>query len=211
MKRVALLFLLAVLPAAAQSFADGTAFGGSTVFSDGENPRANPARFDLLPMGWYAGLDFGDLKPRGEGVVSESVAQALASGGALRSALSQLASKPWAQREKVYGLARAWEGGVRFGYTHEDLRGTFAAVDPVAANATFDARQAVVDRLYAGAGSQAGRSALGFTVRLERVRYGDAAFALQPHGGQSPLPDPSKPLEGVGTPRSATVATLDAG
>ena len=211
MKRAALLLLLAALPASAQSFADGTTFGGSSVFSDGENPRANPARFDLLPMGWYLGADIGDLKPRGADLTAETVSQAEASGTGLHGALTRLASQPWAQRQKTYGLAWVWDGGIRFGYTREDLRGTFAVVNPAASNAVLDARDAVVDRLYAGAGSQAGRSALGFTVRLERVRFGEAAFALQPQGAQAPLTDPSKPLDGVGATRSATVATLDAG
>src|SRR6185312_4192467 len=65
MKRAVLLILLAAAPAAAQSFADGTPFGGSSLFSNGENPRANPARFDQMPEGFYLGADLGDLKPRG--------------------------------------------------------------------------------------------------------------------------------------------------
>ena len=211
MKRAALLIFLAALPACAQSFADGTSFGGSSVFSEGENPRANPARYDLLPSGWYFGMDFGDLKPRGAEIAAEDLAQAESSGAGLRAALSRLASKPWAIRERTAGLAWAQEGGIRFGYTHEDLRGAFASVDLNADNATLDARQAVVDRLYAGAGSAAGRSALGFTVRLERVRYGVETFALQPQTGQATLGDPSAPLDGVGAPSRKTVATLDAG
>ena len=211
MKRAALLLLVFTLPASAQSFADGTAFGGSTVFSEGENPRANPARFDKLPEGWYLGADFGDLKPRGASSAADAVASAEQSGGSVAPSLSDLASKPWSTRQRVVGLAWAWDGGIRFGYTHEDLRGTFATVSPAGSNAVLDGQQAVVDRLYAGAGSQAGRSALGFTVRLERVRYGETAFALQPQAGQLPLGDPAAPLNGVGTPHSATSATLDAG
>lgn len=65
MKRAALLALLAAAPVLAQSFADGTTFGGSSVFSVGANPSANPARFDQLPEGFYLGADLGDLKPRG--------------------------------------------------------------------------------------------------------------------------------------------------
>ncbi|HTL98876.1 MAG TPA: hypothetical protein VL181_08730, partial [Holophagaceae bacterium] len=211
MKRAALLLLLAALPASAQSFADDTPFGGSLVFSEGENPRANPARFDQLPSGWYAGVDVGDLKPRGASLAADAVANAEQGGGPMDSALSRLGSKPWATRERLAGLAWAWEGGIRFGYTHEDLRGTFAVVDPASSHAALDGRQAVVDRLYAGAGSQAGRSALGFTVRLERVRFGEEAFALQPQSGQLPLGDPAAPLNGVGTDHAATSATLDAG
>lgn len=211
MKRAALLLLLATLPASAQSFADGTAFGGSAVFSDGENPRANPARFDQLPRGWYLGADFGDLKPRGAGLTAEDVAQAEQSGTGLGAALSRLHSQPWATRQKTAGLAWVWDGGIRFGYTHEDLRGTFATADPAAATATLDGRQAVVDRLYAGAGSQAGRSALGFTLRLERVRFGETVFALPPTAGQLPLGDPAAPLKGVGTDHATTTATVDAG
>ena len=211
MRRAALLLLLAALPASAQSFADGTAFGGSLVFSEGENPRANPARFDQLPSGWYAGADIGDLKPRGASLAADAVADATEGHAPLGPALARLAAKPWATRERAAGLAWAWEGGIRFGYTHEDLRGTFAEVDPAASEARIEGRQAVVDRLYAGAGSQAGRSALGFTVRLERVRYGASVFALQPQGAQLPLQDPNAPLNGVGTDHAATSATLDMG
>jgi hypothetical protein len=76
---------------------------------------------------------------------------------------------------------------------------------------SLDARQAVVDRLYAGAGSQAGRTALGFTVRVERVRFGQETLALLPAPGQTPLGDPEAPLDGAGFANTVTSATLDAG
>ncbi len=68
-----------------------------------------------------------------------------------------------------------------------------------------------MDRLYAGAGSLAGRTAFGFTVRLERVRFGQQPFALAPSPGQAPLNDPAAPLEGVPLQDSVTSATVDAG
>lgn len=179
MKRAVLVLLLAASPILAQSFADGTALGGSSVFSSGENPRANPARFDQMPDGVYLAGDLGDLKPRGA---------------------TDPTSPPWALREKTYGLAWAWTGGVRFGFTHEDLRGIFATTDSAVPQISLDARQAVVDRIYAGAGSQAGHTALGFTARLERVRSGQAAPG-----------DPEVALDGVGLGHSVTSVTLDAG
>ena len=211
MKRAALLLLLAASPALAQSFADGTAFGGSSVFSNGENPRANPARFDQMPDGFYLAADLGDLKPRGAHDAAGQVLDAESAPGLLPLATADLTRHPWAMREKTYGLAWAWTGGVRFGFTHEDLRSTFATTDPAVPQITLDARQAVVDRIYAGAGSQAGRTALGFSVRLERVRSGQAGFALQPAPGQAPLGNPEAPLDGVSLAHSVTSATLDAG
>lgn len=100
---------------------------------------------------------------------------------------------PWAERKKAYGLAWAWAGGIRFGFTHADLRGTFGAVDEALPQLALDARHGVVDRLYAGAGSLAGRTAFGFTVRLERVRFGQAAFALVPSPTQLPWAIPPRP------------------
>lgn len=211
MKRAALLVLLAAGPVAAQSFADGTAFGGSSVFSSGENPRANPARFDQVAEGLYLGADLGDLKPRGAHDAAQRALDAESDASLLPAALADLSAHPWALREKTYGLAWAWAGGIRFGYTREDLRGTFATTDAALPQITLDARQAVVDRLYLGAGSQAGRTALGFTVRLERVRFGDAAFALQPGPGQMPLGDPEAPLDGLARTHPVTSATLDMG
>lgn len=210
MKRAALLLLFA-LPAAAQSFADGTAFGGSRVFSSGENPMGNPARFDQLPEGIYLGADWGDLTPHGFARASSDLVAAESDASLLPSALSGMADHPWAERERSYGLAWAWTGGLRVGYTHDDLRGAFTTVDLSGSNAILDARQAVVDRLYAGAGSQAGRSALGFTVRVERVRFGQNLAALQPQPGQSRLGDPTVPLEGLPLDHSVTSATVDLG
>jgi hypothetical protein len=211
MKRGALLILLATAPVAAQSFADGTSFGGSLVFSSGENPRSNPARFDQAMEGLYLGGDLGDLKPRGAHDAAGQVIGAESDPSQLPAAMADLSAHPWSVREKAYGLAWAGSGGIRFGYTREDLRGTFAATDPVLPQITLDARQAVVDRLYAGAGSQAGGTAVGFTLRVERVRFGQGAFALQPAPGQGQLGDPEAPLEGLARPHSVTSATLDGG
>lgn len=211
MKRAALLLLLAAAPAAAQSFADGTSFGGSSVFSSGENPRANPARFDQMADGLYLGGDLGDLKPRGAHDAAGGVLDAESDPALLPAAIADLTAHPWSVRERNYGLAWAWPGGIRFGYTREDLRGTFASTDAALPQITLDARQAVVDRLYAGAGSQAGRTALGFTLRVERVGFGQASFTLQPAPGQATLGDPEAPLDGVARSHSVTSATLEAG
>ncbi len=211
MKRAALLMLAAAAPVAAQSFTDGTPFGGSSVFSSGENPRANPARFDQAPEGLYLGADLGDLKPRGVQDAAGMVLSAESDPALWSGAVADLSRHPWAIRQRTYGLAWAWTGGIRAGYTREDLRGTFATTDPVLPQITLDARQAVVDRLYAGAGSQAGRTAMGFTLRVERVRFGQETFALQPAAGQTPLGDPEAPLDGLIRSRSVTSATLDAG
>lgn len=211
MKRAVLLILLAAAPAAAQSFADGTPFGGSSLFSSGENPRANPARFDQMPEGFYLGADLGDLKPRGAHDAADKTLDAESDPALLPAAMAGLATHPWSTRERSYGLAWAWTGGIRFGYTREDLRGTFATTDAALPQISLDARQAVVDRLYAGAGSQAGRTALGFTLRVERVGFGQEGFALQPLPGRAPLGDPEAPLDGVIRSRSVTSATLDAG
>jgi hypothetical protein len=211
MKHAALLLLLATAPAAAQSFADGTPFGGSSVFSNGEDPRANPARFDQAPDGFYLGGDLGDLKPRGAHDAAGQVLDAESDPALLPAALTDLAAHPWSLRERNYGLAWAWTGGIRFGYTREDLRGTFATTDATLPQISLDARQAVVDRIYAGAGSLAGRTALGFTLRVERVGFGQASFALQPSAGQTPLGDPEAPLDGVARPHSVTSVAMDAG
>lgn len=211
MKRAAFLLLLAAGPAFAQSFADGSTFGGSRVFSLGADPMGNPARFDQLPQGLYLGADLGDLKPRGAQDASAAVLAAESDASLLPSALSAYADHPWSQREKTYGLAWAWTGGIRFGYTHTDSDGTFAATDFSLPQLTLDARRAVVDRLYAGAGSLAGRTAFGFTVRLERVRFGQQTFALTPTPDQTPLGDPSAPLDGLALTHSVTSATLDLG
>lgn len=210
MKRAALL-LLFTLPAAAQSFADGTAFGGSRVFSSGENPMGNPARYDQLPEGVYLGADWGDHTPHGTTQAGNDLMAAETDPSLLPAALTGLTNHPWAARERSYGLAWAWTGGLRVGYTHDDLRGTFTTVDLSGGNAILDARQAVVDRLYAGAGSQAGRSALGFTVRVERVRFGQDLAALQPQPGQTQSGDPTAPLNGLPMDHSVTSATVDFG
>ena len=209
MTRAALLLLLAAAPGFAQSFADSPSFGGSSLFSLGADPLGNPARFDQLPGGVYLGVDFGDLKPRGAQDAADAVRTA--ESDLLPLALAATTKAPWAQREKIYGLAWAGTGGLRLGYTRADLRGTFATTDLGLPQLTLVARQALVDRLYAGAGSLAGRTAFGFLVRVERVRFGQASFALTPGPGQTALGDPTAPLDGLALTRSVTSATLDLG
>lgn len=209
-----LLFLaaaLAALPASAQGFADSPATGGSRIFSEGLDPAGDPARFDRAPSGVYVGGLFGDLKPRGEADALSGVLAAAPDPARLDAALETLQAHPWALRIRSYGLSWARTGGIRFGYTREDLRGSLAEPGPSGLPEALDARQAVIDRLYLGAGSQAGHSALGFTVRLERVRFGAGAYGLPGGSVQPALADPQAPLQGRNLADSVTSATLDAG
>ncbi|HJV90548.1 MAG TPA: hypothetical protein VJ623_09605 [Holophagaceae bacterium] len=217
---VLLLGLTLALPARAQAFADGTPFGGSAVFSEGLDPRSNPARFDRVPEGFYLGFEAGDLKPWSTSDASDSLRDALTAGDAAAEgrALLRLAARPWATRRRAFGLQWAMEGGVRFAYQHEDLRGSRAEVDlahlggALGTNGTqVQGFGATVDRLLAAVGSAAGPSGVGLTARLERVRSGREDFALVPGAGQAALTDPAEALQGRVRDRSTWTFSTDLG
>ncbi|HJU84459.1 MAG TPA: hypothetical protein VJ600_09630 [Holophagaceae bacterium] len=215
-----LLALLLALPGRAQAFADGTPFGGSSVFSEGLDPRSNPARFDRVPEGFYVDFEGGDQKPWSTSDASDSLREALASGDAAAEdrALRSLASRPWATRRRALGLQWAMEGGVRFALQHEDLRGSRALVDlahlggALGANTTdVQGFGATVDRLLAAVGSASGPAGVGLTARLERVRFGREDLALDPGPGQTALTDPAEALQGRVRDRSTWTFSTDLG
>ncbi len=207
-------------PCAAQSYADGTPFGGSRLFNEGLDPMGNPGRLDLLPAGFYLGFEAGDLKPWSTSDADKAYTAAFASAdtAAQNQAMSKLAGRPWAQRRRAFGLQWALEGGLRLAYGHEDLRGGSASVDldhlgaALSQNGTLvQATRYGVDRLLAGVGSRSGPMATGFTARLERVRYGQGDFALNPGPGQSPLVDPAAALASGPRGQSAWAFSMDLG
>ena len=164
--------LLLPLPLAAQSFADGPAFGGSKVFSEGLDPLGNSARFDQVPAGWYAGWESGDAKPRGFKADSDALAQALSSGdtAATARALQTLQDLPFPLRREAFGLEYAATGGLRFAVGRESLTGALPGTDALSPATTV--RRVDVDRIVTGAGSGDGTTAYGFTVRIERAHLG---------------------------------------
>ncbi|HJW08997.1 MAG TPA: hypothetical protein VJ483_05135 [Holophagaceae bacterium] len=207
-------------PLAAQSYGEGTPYGGSKVFSEGLDPMGNPAHFDLLPGGIYLGFEAGDLKPWSTVDADRLFRDAFAASdaGAQDRALDHLAAKPWAQRRRAFGLQWALEGGLRLGYGHGDLRGGRAQVDLVHTGAALpqngtvvEAARFGVDRLMAGVGSQAGPWGTGFSARLERVRFGQEVLALHPAAGQAPLADPTEALEGGTEDQKAWAFSMDFG
>jgi len=191
--------LLLPLPLVAQSFGDGPAFGGSRVFSEGFDPLGNSARFDRVPIGWYAAWEGGDAKPRGFRTDSDALAAALQAGDAAATAqaLQNLQETPFPLRREAFGLEYAATGGLRVAFGRETLTSAQAS----SALAT-EARRAEIDRIVVGAGSGDGGSAYGFTLRMERVRLGSQALA-------GPAPDGA--LGFNGTDRATWSLTSDAG
>ena len=135
--RSGLVLALAVAPGVAQTpfFADGTAFGGSRVFSEGLNPLGNSARLAQAPGGFYASWLEGGREASDAGEAIGKLAAGSASG--VSQALRSLARDPWGTRLKGYGLA--WvERGAMMALTREE-RATIHGHDeriPVAKIAT---------------------------------------------------------------------------
>jgi hypothetical protein len=193
--RTALALAAAAAPLAAQTpfFADGSAFGGSRVFSEGLNPLGNPARFDQSPSGWYLTYLDGDQRAKD----NQSILQDTQSTdpAAVTAALGRLKDAPWAMRERAYGIAGI-KDGMNFGYTREEFHSALAdTVDLLNVNSalannttTLDGRKAVVNRIHFGAGTLASGTAAGCSVRLEKWEMGTVAAPLSRNPGVFPAP-----------------------
>jgi len=151
-------------------FSDGTAFGGSMVFSEGLNPLANAARTAAAPAGYY--LSFVDGDQRAENNKSLLASAASASPATAPGILGQLADAPWAQRTRAYGFS-AIKNSAFLALTREELNGLMDYPDSTGLNPTLTGTRATVDRLSVGGGGKAqdGLSG-GFSVRFERWDWG---------------------------------------
>lgn len=226
-----LLPLLLALPLTAQGFADGPAFGGSSLFQEGLSPLGNPARFDKGGQGFVFGFEDGDLKAKGFKDAGRDLAQGLAlSDAALQlKGLQGLADRPYAERRRAYGVAWLQQGGLVAALSREERTALFVAADadpahvgstvtvtkaPRAMDLSLNTTRALLrrtetDRFILGAGGagSADEAAYGMRVRIERIRWGQA----------DPLPGPAfgPADERLGNPipttRDATVANLDMG
>lgn len=213
-----LAFVALSLPLAAQTplFNDGTAFGGSRVFSDGLSPLGNPARYDRAAPGWHLSWVDGDQRASdNKAILGDTLATDPA---VVDGALRRLADNPWALRTRAYGIAMAREAA-GFGFTREEFRSSFAAVDlthlgaGLAANTTaLDGRRAIVNRIHVGGGSLAGGTAAGFSFRAEQWQLGGIAPLLA-QGGAFPYTLHADDLVMSANPASvkATNWALDAG
>jgi len=182
------LALAATMTLAAQTplFNDGTAFGGSKVFSEGLSPLSNPARFDQSPAGWYLSVVDGDRRSQDNKTILQDTLST--DPVAASAALARLKDSPWALRTRAYGLTMVKEG-TNFGYTREEFHSALAAVDldPThlgtadflkANTSSLDGRRVIVDRVHFGGGTLASGTAAGFNLRLERWSMGTVAPLL---------------------------------
>ncbi len=158
-------------------FTDGTAFGGSKVFSEGMNPLGNPARTSTAPSGWYFTWAGGDQEAKD--FESNLSAASSADPNAATAALMGLANSPWGMRTQAFGIETIKKAAC-LGLTREEFNGILDTPDlnpadlgsGVAANtSTLTGIRAVVDRLSVGGGGplkSGSTTALGVGLRIER-------------------------------------------
>lgn len=197
-------------------FTDGTAFGGSKVFSEGINPLGNSARFKQAPNGYYFTFVDGDQRAKDNKSILGSTATADPS--AASSALVQLGNAPWALRTRAYGMA-ATKDGANLALTREELNGMVAYPDLAnlgaglgANSSVLDGRRAIVDRLSIGGGGtnqQGSTTAVGANLRIERWAMGQlgAGYAFGPGFGSAD----SDLMGATGTSHSNWNVAMDAG
>lgn len=200
-------------------FTDGTAFGGSRLFSQGLNPLGNPARFSprsggQLP-GFYGtyltgGLEAVDFRKRLDAWVATPS----------EVTLKPLAEAPWGLRTTAVGLALLEEAG-HLSLTRETTTSLLAGPDLDAARlgtgwpqntSTLEVRRSMVERLVYGLVSVEGGTAMGLSLRVERWTLGQRVHGVHPAGSQLPLPVPgADPYDFEETSLRTTASTLDAG
>jgi len=211
---LALGLALGAIPAAAQTpfFLDGTAFGGSKVFSEGTSPLGNPARFDQpQPQpAIYATYVEGDQRSKdGQAIWNE-----LGIGGPAVSVgadqLRRLADSPWALRMRSFGVAYLAKTG-NTSFTHEDLHSFLATTDGSPAGTQADVRRSAVDRVALGVGSTEQGTGMGFSLRVERWKRGTQTQYLVPSGAQLALSGGPNPFDFNGMSDKTTTFAVDFG
>jgi hypothetical protein len=205
--------VLGVFPALAQTplFLDGTALGGSKVFSAGISPLGNPARYDQPEPGIYATFIDGDQRS----LDNKSVLEELGVNGAPTAVsgddLRQLAASPWALRTQSFALAYLSKTG-NTSFSHEDFNSVLAATDGTTmGQTTLNDRHSTVDRAAVGIGSMQQGTALGFSLRLERWKMGSQNLFLNPTGSQLPLSGGPDPFAFDDMPEKTTTFAVDFG
>jgi hypothetical protein len=206
---------LVVIPASAQTplFLDGTAFGGSKVFSEGTNPLGNPARFDQpQPQpAIYATYVDGDQRSKD----SQTVFSDLGIGGSPVAVgadqLRRLADSPWALRTRGFGVAYLAKTG-NTSFTHEDQHSFLATTDRDPLGSTRgDVRRSAVDRVAIGVGSMEQGVGMGFSLRIERWKLGTQNLYLNPVGSQLALSGGPNPFDFNDMPNKTTTLAVDFG
>lgn len=189
-----------LLPLSAQTplFNDGTAFGGSKVFSEGISPLGNPARIDQAPQGWHFCYVTGDARSQDNASILQDTTSS--DPGVVSGALARLQDAPWALRTRAFGLADT-RNATSWGFTREEFHSQLAHPDLAPAdlnsyvnlgnNSTYiDGRRAIVDRLHYGGGSLASGTAFGFNLRMERWEMGSTTpYLNQPPGTSTYTPE----------------------
>ena len=205
--RLALTLFSTLVPLCAQTplFTDGTAFGGSKVFSTGCNPMGNPARFSQPLPGCYFTYLTGDQRAQdNKSLLQNASAQDPAT-------LASLQGAPWAERTRAYGIA-GLKDGTSLAFTRENLNSlmAFPDVDPThlgAANATTVlGRRATVNRLsFGGSQTQSGTS-FGGSLRIEQWENGTQTAALNPAFSQVSMTNLDDVLLGNSTTTAKTLS-----
>ena len=198
--RIALIASAACAPLWAQTplFTDGTAFGGSKVFSEGMNPLGNAARYGEAPDGYYFTYVDGDQRAKDNKSALANVA----------TNPSALADAPWAERTRAYGFASA-KGGANFALTREETNSMVYHPDAAVSSSYLDGRRTIVNRLSVGGGGaveKGSSTALGINLRVERWQMGQTVEPYASFGSaESDLMDAS------GTSAKSWNLGLDAG
>jgi len=143
-------------------FNDGSAFGGSRVFSEGLNPLGNAARFDRAPAGTYLGWTQGDNGAKETFAALKIDAEPTLLGG--------LSDNSWATRTRSYSIGYA-DKGLHTSFIHEETTAAIANPNP-GTSGSVELRRNVVDRTCVGAGSHDQNAAYGILMRVERWRTG---------------------------------------
>lgn len=191
-------------------FLDGTAMGGSRVFSEGLNPLGNCARFDKAQPqpAFYATIIDGDQQSKGHRDVLDDMGVGGAPVPVTADHLDRLSDAPWALRGRSFGVAYIARTG-NTSFTHETFRSTLAHM--AGANTFVDVRHSTVDRAAVGIGSTEQGTGLGFGLRLERWRVGDRRQYVTPGAGEVALSGGPDPFSFDRLSDSALTVALDAG
>ena len=188
-------------------FLDGTAFGGSKVFSEGVNPLGNSARFDQpQPQpALYATYIDGDQRSKDNKSVLDDISGS--TGPTLSpTLLDRLSNSPWALRTRGYGITYIDKSG-NASFTHEDFHSFLAVTDQGYA----DVRKSAVDRTGVGVGKMEQGMAFGVSLRIEQWKMGTETRFVNPTGTQLALSGGSDPFTFGSMPNKTITEAIDFG
>ncbi|MDR0499569.1 MAG: hypothetical protein LBH03_07575 [Holophagales bacterium] len=187
------------------SFVDGSAFGGTKLFSEGLIPTGNAVY--QIPSHKFFALGFARGDQGADKFIANLDNVSSSDSNKISKAILELEESPWGLRSRAYGLV-SHNQGTTISFTREEMTSLWANVLG-SETVGFDVNRSVMDRFSITWSSQ-GRFYYGSTLRIERWSLGSTYKELGIFSQSANLSQAKNLLDYSETQNSSLTYALDA-